>query len=229
MKKGIFLFCLAALPAFAELKFDERLKTVDVGLDSSKVTVDFSFRNEGDSRVSILRYDAGCTCASAQVKNNKLDYGPGETGVIRVDFDMSQFTGTVEKPVAIWLKGDPAEKPSIRLTTRINIPVLVEVEPKTLTWDVDSAPEPKTVTLTMNHSEPIHVKSVSGSNPNFTHELKTVGEGKKYEIVITPATTTEVGIAVFHIETDCAISRHKSQRVFTVVRKPATTVAAPAP
>ncbi len=230
MKKGIFLLWFAALPAFAGLKFDETLKTVDAGVDSTdKVTVDFPFKNEGDSQVSIIRYDAGCTCAAAQIKGGKLNYGPGETGVIRLTFDMTNFSGTVEKPAAIWLQGDPADKPSVRLTTRINIPVLVEIEPKTVTWDVGSSPETKTITLTMNHSEPIHVKGVSGSNANFTHELKTVKEGKKYELTITPADTGEVGIAVFHIETDCASPRHRTQRVFSVVRKPAATVAAPAP
>ncbi len=228
MKKGIFLLGFAALPAFGGLKFDETLKTVDVGVDSNTVKVDYSFKNEGDSRIAIQRYDAGCTCASAQIKDGKLDYGPGEEGVIRVTFDMTNFSGTVDKPMAIWLQGDPADKPSVRLTTRINIPVLVEIEPKTVTWDVGSSPEPKKITLTMNHSKPIHVKEVSGSNPNFTHELKAVEEGKKYELTITPAGTGEVGIAVFHIETDCAIPRHRTQRVFSVVRKPAATVATPA-
>lgn len=229
MKKGMLLLWLAALPAFGELKFDGLLKEADAPTDAQQVVVDFPFRNEGPQRVVIRQYDAPCPCMKVQVKGGKLAYEPGEAGVIRAVFDLSQLAGTVEKETEIFLEGDPAGRPSIRLTSRIHIPVLVEIEPKTATWDIGSSPEPKTITLTMNHSEPIHVKGVSGSHPNFTHELRTVEEGKKYELIITPADTGQVCIAVFHIETDCPIARHRTQRAFSVVRKPAEPLPAPVP
>lgn len=229
MTKGLLVCLLGVAPAFAELKFDETLKKVDASVDDNRVTVDFSFKNEGSKPLSIERYDATCTCAEATVKNSKLDYAPGESGVIRAVFDMTNFSGTVDKPVYLWLKGDPADKPSVTLTARINIPVLVEIEPKTVTWDIGEDAGAKTIVLTMKHSQPIRVKEVSGSNPNFSHELRTVEEGKKYEIEIKPSATKEVGIGVFHIETDCEVARHRTQRVFSVVRRPASTAANPAP
>jgi hypothetical protein len=45
-----------------------------------------------------------------------------------------------------------------------------------------------------------------------------IEEGKKYEIVVTPASTEKVGMGVIHVETDCSVQRHRSQRIFTVVR-----------
>lgn len=229
MTKGLLLCLLGVAPACAELKFDATLKEVEASVNDNRVTVDFSFRNEGDKPLSIKRYDATCTCSEATVKNSKLDYAPGETGVIRAVFDMSNFSGTVDKPVYLWLDGDPEDKPSVILTARIHIPVLVEIEPKTVTWDLGENATSKTIVLTVKHSKPIHVKEVSGSNPLFSHELRTVEEGKKYEIEITPNSTKEVGIGVFHIDTDCDIPRHRTQRVFSVVRRPASTAATPAP
>jgi hypothetical protein len=204
----------------AALKFDEMTKEIRAGADARTVTTEFNFKNETAEDVIIDRYDAACTCINAQIKGGKLVYKPGESGVIRAAFDMSLFSGTVDKSVAVWLKGDPESKPSITLTTRVIIPVLVEVEPKTLIWQVGDKAEPKTVTLTMNHSEPIRVTAVSGADARFKQELKVIEEGKKYEVVVTPASTDKVGMGVIHIETDCSVQRHRSQRIFTVVRHP---------
>ena len=129
------------------------------------------------------------------------------------------------------LKGDPTDKPSILLTTRVIIPVLVEVEPKTLIWETGEKAAPNTVTLTMKHSEPIRVKAVTGADSRFTQELKVIEEGKKYEVLVTPASTDKVGMGVIHVETDCSVQRHRSHRIFSVVRhalpKPAQAVAKP--
>lgn len=217
---------LLSLPA-AALKFDETTKEVNAGADARTVTTDFNFKNETDQDVVIDRYDASCTCINAQIKGGKLVYKPGESGVIRAAFDMSLFSGAVDKSIAVWLKGDPADKPSITLTTHIVIPVLVEMEPKTLIWEVGEKPEPKTVTLTMNHTEPIRVTKVSGADGRFAQELKVVEEGRKYEVVVTPAATDKVGMGVIHLETDCQIERHRSQRIFTVVRQPLPKPPAP--
>jgi hypothetical protein len=202
------------------LTFDQTEKEINAGIDAKTVTVDFTFKNQSGEDVIIEKYDAACTCINAQIKGGKLAYKDGESGVIRAAFDMGLFSGTNDKSIAVWLKGDPEQKPSIVLNAKINIPVLVEVEPKSLIWEVGAKAEPKTVTITMKHSEPIRVKAVSGADARFQYELKTIEEGKKYEVVVTPASTEKVGMGVIHIETDCPIQRHRSHRIFTVVRQP---------
>jgi hypothetical protein len=136
--------------------------------------------------------------------------------------------GTMDKAVAIFLKGDAKGRPTVTLATHIVVPELVTVEPKSLMWDLGSKPEPKTVTVTMKHSEPIKIVSMSGADPRFKQELKTIEEGKKYEVVITPTSTDKVGMGVVHLETDCKFDRHRSQRVFMVVRQPLAKQAAAA-
>ena len=227
MKLPLLCWLAACLPlAAGTLKFEQTKKDVTVGNDDKTVTVDFDFKNEGASDASIEKYDAGCPCATVGVKDSKMTYKPGETGTVRIVFDLGMVPGTMDKAVAIYLKGDPINHPSVTLTSHIVVPSLVEVEPKSLMWDVGSKPEPKTVTVTMKHSEPIKIVSMSGADPRFKQELKTIEEGKKYEVVITPASTEKVGMGVVHLETDCKIDRHRSQRVFMVVRQPLAKQAA---
>jgi hypothetical protein len=229
MKALLACWIAACLPLFAgSLTFEETTRSVVVDDDKKTLTVDFPFVNKGDSDAIIERYDAGCPCATVGVKDSKLAYKPGESGTVRIVFDMGLIPGTVDKVVALFLKGDPSSNPSVKLTTRITIPALVEVEPKSLIWEVGSKPEPKTVTVTMKHTEPIRILSVSGADARFSQELKTIEEGKKYEIVVTPASTEKVGMGVIHMETDCKRDRHRSHRVFTVVRKPVAKQAAAA-
>lgn len=221
MRSILLLVSCLMIPCLAgELTFSEVTKDVRAAPDARTVTADFSFENKSGEDVTISRYEASCSCMSVQVQGGKLQYAPGEKGVIRALFDMGNFSGSVDKAVQVWLEGDSESKPSIRLVTNVTIPVLVEVEPKTLRWDLGAKAEPRTLEVRMNHSEPIHVKSVSCSNPNFKLELKTVEDGKHYELEVTPLNTSSQGLGVIHIETDCPVSRQASQRAFTVIRKP---------
>ena len=62
-----------------------------------------------------------------------------------------------------------------------------------------------------------------------TSELKTVEEGKRYDLVVTPTNLDAPGIGVFRIETDCAIKKHRIQQAFAIVRKPSAAETAAKP
>ncbi len=218
---ALFLLLLSC-PSWAGLTFDKSLKEVHAGVEQREVTCDFEFTNKTDEPVTIARYESTCSCMSVKVKDGKLVYQPGERGTVRAIFDMGNFSGDIDKSVRLWLKDDPRNAPSITLTTRVHIPVLVEIEPKTLRWEVDAngKPETKTIAITMNHDEPIHVVSVDSGNPSFTAELKEIEKGKKYEIRVTPGTVASPALGVIQIRTDAKSARHGIQRAFALVRQP---------
>ena len=211
----------AAALAAGGLEFADPLQEFHAAPDATSVTADFAFVNRGTKRVKIRNYDAPCSCMSAQIKGGKLEYEPGEDGVIRAVFDLGNFSGTVDKQVVLWLEGDHAERPSVTLTVRVHIPELVVVEPKTLKWAVGEEPRPKSLSIRIESEQPVRILSVSGSNERFAHELKTVRDGAEYELEVTPQDTTLPGIGVLRIETDCAVARQRVRQAFVVVRKEA--------
>jgi hypothetical protein len=229
--KFIFAVWLALISwsQAAPLVFKETLKELHAPADAKSVTADFEFTNDSEQSVTVAKYDAACSCMAVTISNGKLSYGPGESGVVRATFEMGNFSGTVDKVVALWLDNDPADKPSLALTVRVHIPVLVALEPKTLTWTLDAQPATQNIRITMNHDKPIRVTAVNSSSTAFRHELKTVEEGKIYDLAITPTGTDTPGLAVVRIETDCAIERHRIQQAFAVVRKAAPAVPAAKP
>ncbi len=216
---GIWLALVASVAA-AGLEFTSTHNEVQAPPDVATVTSDFSFTNKTNTPVTIAKADPSCSCMKVEISGGKLIYAPGESGVIRITFEMGNFSGTVDKGLAIFLDKDPPEKPSILLTLQVHIPTLVTIEPKTLRWDLDAKPEPKTLQIDIAEGQTIHVTGVKSSSEVFTYELKTLEAGKKYAIVVTPTVTNAPSISVIRIETDCKIPRYQVQQAFTQVMKP---------
>ncbi len=205
------------------LTFAETLKEVHAAVDAKTATVDFDFTNRSAVAVDVSRYDSACSCMGVQIKGGKLHYEPGEAGVVRTIFEIGNFSGTVDKLATIWLNGDPEANPSVRLTVRVVIPVLVELSPRTVQWEIGKDVEPKTVHITMHDDKPVRIRDVSSSNPSYRHVLKTIEEGRKYDLEITPQSPLQVGLGLFRIETDSPYSRFRVVQCFATVRHAAET------
>ena len=214
-----WLLALVLTTAMARggLNFPEILKEVQAPADAKSVTTDFEFSNDGDKPVKIRHYDAACSCMSVQAQGGKLDYAPGEKGLIRTVFELGNFSGEVQKMVAIWLEGDRDDQPSIRLTVNVHIPELVKLDPKTLRWTVGAPPAAQSFKIHILDDKPVKILNVTNTNDKFRQELVTVTEGKEYELKVTPVELTAPGIGIVRIETDCEIFRHKIQQGFVVV------------
>lgn len=220
---------LAAITHAQGLEFAELIKIISAPADATIVTAEFPFTNKGDKPVTIAKTDPGCSCLKVEISGGKLKYAPGESGVVRTTFEMGNFSGTVDKMVALWIDNDAPDKPSKQLTVRVNIPVLVGIEPKTLKWDVGTKPEPQTIEIRMAEGKPIHVVGVKSSSESFSCEVKTVEQGKKYDLIVTPKDLNGPGMSVIRIETDSEISKHRTQQAFAVARKPIPVSVAPKP
>lgn len=225
VKTVIALWIMSALAAWAAgLDFTRTLVEIHAAADAEKVTAEFEFANRSEKPVVIRKYDAACaSCVGLRVKDGKLRYEPGESGLILADFKLGNQAGAVDNSVALWLDDDPEERPSVRLTVRVHIPVLVEVEPKTLRWDLGGEATPKTIAIRIHDEKPVRVKSVTSSSPNFSAELKEIEEGKHYELVVTPGDMSTPGLGIMRIETDSPLEKFRTQQAFVVISKPVAT------
>ena len=180
--------------------------------DATTVYADFSFTNHGDKIEEIARYEATCSCMTVQMNNGeKMKFAPGEKGSLRATFQLENFSGDVDKSLLLWMKGDAESAPSHQLTVRVHIPVLVVLEPKTVEWKSGEALSAKIIKVTMKHTEPIHLLSVTMSNPAYASKLITVTEGSEYNLEVTPKPNghDQVGMGVMHLDTDCKIEKQK--------------------
>ncbi len=223
---GIWLI-LAAFAQATNLEFAEITKDINAAADATTVIAEFTFTNKSDKTVTITKSDSGCSCLKVEIADGKLKYAPGESGVVRTQFEMGNVSGVVDKIVALWLDNDPAEQPSLQLTLRIHVPVLIALAPKTLTWELGAPLEPKTIEIRMAEGQSIRVTSVTTSSELYVCELKTLEEGKKYDLRVTPKPMETPGMCVIRIETDCPITKQRVQQAFAVVRRPLPSTVKP--
>ena len=216
------IYCWLAMTGFlhaAALTFEKELLEIHAPPDATAIVADFNFENKTDQPVTIAKVDKTCSCIGVLVADSKLIYAPGEKGQIRATFDMGNFSGVVNKTVVLYLDKDVEGQPSVTLTVEVHIPVLVELKEKTLKWLVDAAPDTQTIDVTMDYTKPIKITSHSCTSENFKIEVKTLEEGKHYQLRITPHDTKEPGLAIIRLETDCDIKRHQILQAFAVIRR----------
>lgn len=208
-------------PIFAgALTFTETSKEIQAAADAKTVTADFEFTNNTDKNVVITKSDGGCSCVSVQISGGKLSYAPGESGVVRANFSVGNFSGQVDKHVQLWTDGDPSGKPSETLAIKINIPVLISIEPKTLKWAAGAEAKPQKIKILMQDTTPIHISNVSLSTEAFSYDLETIKDGEEYELTVTPAETEKVGtLGIIRIQTDSTQDRYRLQQAFAVIQK----------
>jgi hypothetical protein len=200
------------------LNFEKTLLEIPVAADAMTTVADFCFTNSTDRPITIDRVEKDCSCATVQVSGGKLCYAPGEKGVIRATFELGNLAGEVEKSMTLFLAGDPDDKPTHTLTVRVRIPVLVKLSQKTLRWPLGGQAQPQKIDIEMVHTKPIRVLSTQCSTKGFMIELKAIEEGRRYELWVTPAATTEAGMGLIRLDTDCEIPRHRVQQVFAVIQ-----------
>lgn len=220
---ALWISLAAALQA-GKLDFKSPVKEINAAADAQTVTADFEFTNRSGKTVVISNYEASCSCMTVQIKDAKTRYENGESGVVRATFDMGNFSGDVDKVVTLWLDGEKQSgEPSVQLLTKVHIPVLVGLNPKTVAWEIGEKPTTKVIKILMKDQKPINVRNVQSTSQGFKYEWKAIKEGWHYELSITPASTEKPAIGIFRIETDCAIKKHRTQQCFASVRKTVTS------
>ncbi len=210
----IFIWLISACLAWAGLEFEIKDQEIDAPIGAVKVTADFPFTNKTKEEITISKAAPDCSCMGVGIKGGKFTYAPGESGLIRAEFDMGNFTGSVDKQVAVWLKGDPVEKPSIHLKVKVNIPELIELSSKSVKWTVGKEPEPQTIRVEMKDTQPVHITGFTSTSKDYAVEIIEIEKGKTYDIKITPTDWKNPGFTMISLKTDSKITKYKSKQIY---------------
>lgn len=190
--------------------------TLKPGEENADIT--FRFKNSSSKRVEIDSLQVACSCLGVNLKGDKKVYDPGENGEIIARFSVGNLMGTMEKHVIVKLARESPGSEPIILTTKITIPELIEITPRTLNWKQGVSPTPQVQKILIHHNEPIHITSVVSTSSQFPVQLKTIRDGWEYEVSVTPEKTNEPGMAIIKITSDSKISRYRQINAFALVK-----------
>jgi hypothetical protein len=165
---------------FATTNYDFGMVTAGV-----LITYDFVFTNTGDRMLEISNVIPAC-CLTLEKWDREVPRG--QTGKISVRFDSSAYSGPFRKSLA--LACNATEHPFPRLVFRGEIWKPIEVMPAyaVLTPLAEAQTnETKTLRIINHADEPLTLSTPECSHPSLQAELKTVKEGKEFELLVSPA------------------------------------------
>jgi hypothetical protein len=216
-------FWLLGLPfmafsgAMAELALEVPVIEIKPRPEDEVVNSTFVFYNKGSRAVTVTKMDSACSCLSASL--DKAVYQPGEKGVGKAEFKVSSFVGRHEKTVHV-MTDDPAQ-PEWVIPFVLEVPAVVDIEPKTLQWWVGDPAEAKTTLVKMTGEQPMKIVNLTATRENVEFSYKELEPGRVYEVTVRPTTTAEVMLGALKIETDSKIPKYQRQLAFfSVYRKP---------
>lgn len=212
------MFCPGLSELRSEMVLDVPVVEVKPKPEDEVIEVAFTFRNKGSKPVTIVSLESGCSCLSASL--DARTYAAGASGTGKAEFKVSTFVGRHEKAVTVMTDDLAQERWVIPFV--LDVPAVVEIEPKTLQWWLGGEADEKMCTVRLFGEQPMRVTQVTSTRETVNFRWEEVTPGKEYRIWVKPQTTADVLMGALKIETDSTIPKYQRQLAFfSVFRKPA--------
>jgi hypothetical protein len=145
---------------------------------------DFIFTNTGSATLNIVEVKPSCGCTTAGAWDKQVE--PGKTGVIPLQFNPTGFGGLISKQATV-ICNDPAQNSTILKLTG-NVWKAIDITPTIASFIYqaeDQTNQTKVIKIVNNMDAPLTLSEVKSSHSAFQVDLKTVKEGKEFELLVT--------------------------------------------
>ena len=173
---------------------------------NTKNACEFNFTNTGDDLLKITEVSKTCGCTPYTL--DKKEYAPGESGTLKVTYNVGRHPGSTEKH--IYVSSNDNANPKIQLTVKANASLKVDYEPRTLNLSLknENAACPQ-ITIKNLDNQPFALKSFKSTNDTITADYNE--SEKKTIFVLQPkvdmaklhkTTSGRIDIALTHPTVD---------------------------
>ena len=189
-----------------QLRFERTTVSVPAN-GADRLVAEFPFVVGPAGPVVIGAVKPDCSCSVGTLEKNF--YEPGEKGRIRLEFRAADYVGPQEKRLFVEASDQP--QPHV-LTLVTDLPRVADVSPKTVYWDHAAPLAGKVVTFETAAGQPLvtALRAVS-DHPAVTVGVKETVPGRRFELRLTPAATTQVLVARVDFQ---VIYENKTERAF---------------
>ncbi len=159
-------------------------KTVDdfgkVGVTSSTKVAEFKFTNTGDGLLEIKEVER---CCGVVTKLDKTEFAPGESGVVKAEFQVMQKPGLFMKN--IYVNSNDKTKPRLPLTIKAMVESKVSYSPKRLRLflEEENAGCPKIVLNSLDN-QPFSITGFTSTGQSIAADIDSSVEATKF--VLSP-------------------------------------------
>lgn len=156
-----------------------------VGVTSSKKVAEFKFTNTGNGLLKIKEVER---CCGVVTKLDKTEYAPGESGVVKAEFQAFQKPGLYMKN--IYVNSNDKTQPRLALTIKAMVVSKVSYSPKRLRLflEEDNAGCPKIVINSLDN-QPFSITKFTSTGDSITADIDSSVEATKF--VLSPVVDIE--------------------------------------
>jgi Protein of unknown function (DUF1573) len=171
----------------AELRWEKQSIELNSAIGQKVIRTAYHFTNIGKTPISVVTVQPSCGCVATAL--DKLDYAPGESGEIKITFDltMDEFAALQKRTITVTTSDNPKSSTVLRL--EVHVPETFLASPETVIWERGEKPMAKDIVLKAGRDIQAVKFTQITTNDNFSVELKTEAEGKRYRVEITPKRT----------------------------------------
>lgn len=186
---------------------------------------DYWFTNTGNGILEILAVRPSCGCTTAGDFDKVVK--PGQTGKIPIRIGSEHISGPITKSVTVQTNA-PAAEASITLQIKGEVWQAVQVTPQMASLGRISMEQiqegvSSKVTIQNNAAEPLKLSDIKlPKDSGYVAELKTLEEGKKYELEVKATSLLKLGDnhATVEISTNSTETPKVSVAIFSFLSKP---------
>ncbi len=197
------------------VEFDSNIFEYHAKPEEDVLQVSFVMRNRGEGVVKITGLETSCSCLD--VRSDKKELAPGEQALIEADFSLSKLAGTAEK--FVYVKTNSPAFEEHRLSVKVTIDPLFEIEPTMLDWVEGEQPKEKRIKFRVLREKPVNIVSVTTRSEKASVHLEIVEPGKVYDLLVKPVSTEDTLLGMIRIVTDCEIEKHRNQLAYFSVKR----------
>jgi hypothetical protein len=156
-----------------------------VGVTSSKKVAEFKFTNTGDGLLQIKDVER---CCGVVAKLDKTEYAPGESGVVKAEFQVTQKPGLFMKN--IYVNSNDKTKPRVALTIKAMVVSKVSYSPKRLRLflEEENAGCPKIVINSLD-DQPFSLTGFTSTGESISADIDSSVEATKF--ILSPVVDIE--------------------------------------
>ncbi len=208
--KGILaglLFLAIAAESHAALSWANKKNELTSEVGAGVVRVAYDFTNTGKTPVSIVDIKPSCGCVATSLE--KFDYAPGESGQIKVTFDlgMDEYAKLQKRTIEV-ITSDSPNSPTV-LQLRVHVPETVAASPEMLVWRHGEKPKTKEVVVRAGSGIAAIKLVQTTSSDDFSVEVKPEIEGQRYRLKITPRKTDVPTYADLKFDVESPSFKHR--------------------
>lgn len=192
-KTIVLLFLACVISSYAAPKIWLSDTTINFGHASYKMgslSKTIKVKNIGTDTLHI--YDVHPTCGCTVAPISQRDIAVGDSAQIEVTFDISQYSGEIEKTLTV--RSNDTTHPYVVIVLNINVERAFEIVPRYLNFERLYVGEPSTasVDIVNRSNTDAVVKSVAVDNPDVIVTIKpddVVKKGEKFKVTATTIAT----------------------------------------